>query len=251
MAEGFIVLSRGIFSHWVHDNSEYFRAWVDMIAFANFSDKTTVIDGELIECKRGQSVHSVKKWAEIFGKNWTEQKVRTFFKLLIKDEMISVEGLRKTTRVTILKYDTYNGCQRADNEQITNRQRTDNEQITTTELKELKELKKTKENSVRCNSKKTKHEYTERFEKFWTFYGCHGNKVDAFGNWNKLTEDQITQIGHNIRAYVESTPNLQYRKKAETYLNPNKEHWNDNIVSVQEKPEGVQILREAKFYGDI
>lgn len=45
--------------------------------------------------------------------------------------MIEVEGLQKTTRITICKYDDYQNKQHTDNTQITHEQHTDNTQIDT------------------------------------------------------------------------------------------------------------------------
>jgi hypothetical protein len=62
------------------------------------------------------------EWVKTFGKKWTIQRVRTFFKLLEKDQMISIKGLRKTTRLTVCNYNTYQKQQQTDNKQITGRQ---------------------------------------------------------------------------------------------------------------------------------
>jgi len=71
----------------------------------NHEDDKVLIWGALIECKRGQSLMSLPSWAEHF--RWSIQQVRTFFKLLESDNMITIEGMRKTTRLTICNYDIY------------------------------------------------------------------------------------------------------------------------------------------------
>lgn len=150
MDNGWIKLNRSIIGHWAFDDSNYLRAWIVMLIKVNWTDRKVFIDGDVIECSRGQSVMSADSWAACFGVSkrsgsWTRQKVRTFFNVLEKDGMIKVEGLRKTTRVTICNYTTYQDCQPTDNQQITNRQPTDNQQITTNEEgKERKERKERK-----------------------------------------------------------------------------------------------------------
>lgn len=128
---GWISLHRQIQDHWIFDDDSKFKAWVTMLLEVNHTGTKVLIDGELIECNRGQSVLSLQNWAKKFGGNWTRQKVRTFFSLLENDSMINTEGLRKTTRLTICNYDSYQNSQPTDNPQITNRQPTDNQQITT------------------------------------------------------------------------------------------------------------------------
>ena len=68
-------------------------------------DKIINIGYDLYDCKRGQSIQSLKTW----GYNWNVSKdtVRNFFKLLEKDRMIILENLKKTTRLTVCNYDSY------------------------------------------------------------------------------------------------------------------------------------------------
>jgi hypothetical protein len=61
--------------------------------------------------------------------------------------MIVTEGLRKTTRVTVCKYDIYQTDQQADNKQTTRRQQADNKQTTTTK-EGIKNEKNEKKNIV-------------------------------------------------------------------------------------------------------
>lgn len=128
---GWIKLHRQIRSHWVFKNANYFKAWVVIISEVNHKSTKVVIEGELIECKRGQSINSLATWVKILGDDWTIQKLRTFLKLLEKDEMINTEGLRKTTRLTVCNYESYQSEQQGDNKQTTNRQQADNKEITT------------------------------------------------------------------------------------------------------------------------
>lgn len=103
-----------------------------MLLEANRKKQNILIEGELLECDRGQKIYSIKTWAEKFGKNWTTQKVRHFFSLLENDFMIERKGLRKTTRLTIINYDAYQT-------DATQRNHTENKQKTT--IQEHKELK--------------------------------------------------------------------------------------------------------------
>jgi hypothetical protein len=129
--EGWINIHRKLMDHWIWDNPDYLKAWLTILLTVNHQDKKVVIEGELIECNRGQSVMSLNNWVKAFGKGWSVQKVRTLLNLLKNDEMITTEGLRKTTRLTVCKYDNYQFKQQADNKQTTRRQQGDNKEITT------------------------------------------------------------------------------------------------------------------------
>jgi len=146
--EGWIKIYRQIKEHWIWDNPLYLKAWLTILITVNHEDKKILIEKELIDCGRGQSLLSLSGWAKLFGKGWTIQKVRTFFDLLRSDTMIITEGLRKTTRLTVCNYDIYQNQQQTENRQTTSKEQADNKQITTNkneeEYKEGKEDKKIK-----------------------------------------------------------------------------------------------------------
>jgi hypothetical protein len=140
--EGWIKIHREIREHWIWKDPLYFQAWIAIILNVNHEDKNVLIEKELIECKRGQSLYSLAGWSKLFGNSWTIQKTRTFFGLLKNDKMIIIEGLRKTTRLTVCNYDKYQIKQQTDNKQTTDRQQADNILITTNKNdKECKECK--------------------------------------------------------------------------------------------------------------
>lgn len=149
--EGWIKLHRISLDHWLYKTKKpktRREAWEDMLILVNYEPKKSLIRGQLYECDRGQSLFSLETWAKQF--NWSVQMVRTFFKLLENDKMITLEGLQYTTRLTICNYDTYQGYatdeqqakQQTNNRPLTDEQQTANRPLTTT--KEYKEVKKEK-----------------------------------------------------------------------------------------------------------
>ena len=105
MAEGWIKLHRHIKDHWLWKSDNRLKWWIDILLTVNHSESKVLIKGTLIECKRGQSIRSLESWA----KDWNVSKgaVRDFFKLLQSDEMIVIESLVFTTRITVCKYEDY------------------------------------------------------------------------------------------------------------------------------------------------
>lgn len=146
MIEGWIKYHRSFREHWLYKTGKpktKREAWEDILLLVNYEPKKILIKGQLYECERGQSLFSLQTWAEEF--NWSIQQVRTFFNLLEKDLMITVEGLQYTTRLTVCNYDIYQDNQQTDNTPTTDGQQTDNTPLTTTkEDKEDKEVKKIK-----------------------------------------------------------------------------------------------------------
>ncbi len=130
---GWIKLYRSILDHWVFQDADYFRAWCTIILRVNHEPKKVLIRGEVIECGRGQSVLSLQSWVKEFGVDkWSIQKVRTFFKLLENDGMITTEGMAKTTRLTVCNYEDYQNEQHSNNKQPTRSQHAANTHLTTT-----------------------------------------------------------------------------------------------------------------------
>lgn len=189
MSNGWIKLHRNIAKHWVWDNPMYLKGWITILLEVNHEVKKVMIHNELIECDRGQSIHSLGSWVKLFGKHWSVQKVRTFFILLQKDSMIELEGLHKTTRLTVCNYDKYQDYQQADNKQITSKQQADNKQITTN--KKIKNDKKIKnEKNIiyptvqECIFYFIENGYSEEAgKKFHEYYST--------GNWKDSKDKQV------------------------------------------------------------
>jgi hypothetical protein len=103
---GFIKVFRSIRKHWLWKDSERLKWWIDILLEVNHSPQKVIIKGTLFDCDRGQSLQSLQTWA----KAWrvSIKRVRTFFELLEKDQMIVTKSVGKTTRLTVCNYDTYN-----------------------------------------------------------------------------------------------------------------------------------------------
>lgn len=105
--EGWIKLHRKITEHWIWNDPEKLKWWLDMLLSVNHAPTKVNVGMQLFDCDRGQSVMSLSKWAE----RWkvSRDTVRNFFTLLKNDGMIHTESLIKSTRITICKYDSYQG----------------------------------------------------------------------------------------------------------------------------------------------
>lgn len=104
---GWISIYRSIRYHWIWQDPVKLKWWIDILLAVNHEDKKVNIGMRLIECKRGQTVMSLRNWAD----RWKVSKdtTRNFFELLKKDKMIITENLINTTRLTVCNYDVYQG----------------------------------------------------------------------------------------------------------------------------------------------
>lgn len=102
---GWIRLHRSIQEHWVFQDEKKLKWWLTLLLEVNYQDKKVAIGNELFDCKRGESIRSLRSWAKVF--NTTPDTVRHFFKMLQKDNMIKVESIGVSTHLKICNYDTY------------------------------------------------------------------------------------------------------------------------------------------------
>ena len=201
---GWIKTHRAIQDHWIFNDAEKLRAWMIILFTVNFEPKKVNIKNSLFECRRGESLLSLDSWALKFGGRWNKSKVRRFFKLLENDSMIVLKSERKTTRLIVCNYDTYQD-ERNDNETKKKRKRNDNE-TQTTPTKEGEELKNDKEyitpsvdEEFYMTSKKKKltGKRLETFLIFWDKFNYKKSKADAAQAWfdiPKLTDKLCAQI---------------------------------------------------------
>ena len=66
------------------------------------------------------------------------------------------------------------------------------------------------------------------FDQVWDLYGKKGNRKTSKAKYLKLSNADRLSLEYSIGAYVLSTPDKQYRKNLETYIN--QECWNDEVI---------------------
>lgn len=108
--QGWISLHRKIQEHKLWKEPRVFsraEAWIDILMEVQHKEEQDeiVIKNTTITCARGQSIKSIQTWAERW--TWSVSSVRRFLQWLKREEMITIENLRKTTRLSVCKYETY------------------------------------------------------------------------------------------------------------------------------------------------
>ena len=103
----FIKIYRELSDHWIFQKPYYFRAWVYILFRANWKDKKVPMNTSIINCKRGEFLTSINKFS--IDTDLTRKQVRIFWNLLKQEEMILTEGCPKWTKITVCKYEDYQG----------------------------------------------------------------------------------------------------------------------------------------------
>ncbi|EOU1118875.1 GntR family transcriptional regulator [Clostridium perfringens] len=105
MAEGWIKLYRNIQEHWIWQDPQKLKWWLDIILLANHKENKFLLGNELIEVERGEHHTSELKLAKRWGVSKTT--VRKFLKLLESEQMIELKKSKKGTTLKVSKYNDY------------------------------------------------------------------------------------------------------------------------------------------------
>jgi Meiotically Up-regulated Gene 113 (MUG113) protein len=71
------------------------------------------------------------------------------------------------------------------------------------------------------------------FDDFWEAYGKKVDRPKCEKKWIKISQEAREKIMDHVPRYVASTPDVQYRKNPQTYLNS--ESWNNEILTTNGK----------------
>jgi len=119
---GYIKVYRDMRGHWIWENPQYFKWWVDLLFSANYVDKKILVNGELITIHRGAFLTSEIKLAEKW--NTTRKTVRKFLTLLQSDGMVVAEKSRQSgTMINICNYKKYQDAECVGTTSNTSKQR--------------------------------------------------------------------------------------------------------------------------------
>ncbi len=154
--KGWIKIHRQIQEHWIFSDSDYFKWWIDILLEVNHSPAKVLIKGSVFICDIGQKLYSLDTWAKRWKCN--KSKARRFLKLLENDSMIELINEKKTTRLIVCNYESYQVERNADETQ-TKRKRNANE----TQMKPIKEEEEEKEEKETINWELLLIIYNEKF----------------------------------------------------------------------------------------
>ncbi len=221
---GYICVFRSIKKHWLWDDPIKLKWWLDLLLSVNFSKEIQKINigYELLECGRGQTIKSLQNWSA----DWKVSKdtVRNFLELLKKDTMITTENLKKTTRITICNFDTYQ----------TNLHAKQTQSKRKANAKQTQSDPNNKENNGN-NENKVK-EININFSIFWELYPSErrSNKKYCLEYWNNLTDQQREVIINKLPFYIKSVSDLKFLKQSEFFFK-NKKYEDGSFLEVKIK----------------
>lgn len=103
---GWIKISREIANHWLWQDAERLKWWLDLLFLAAWEDKQVLHDSHLFVLRRGQIIASISFLSERWGKS--HPTIIKFLKLLEVEDMIERSTIyRQTSILTICNYEKY------------------------------------------------------------------------------------------------------------------------------------------------
>lgn len=151
---GWIKISREIANHWLWQDAERLKWWLDLLFLAAWEDKQVLHDSHLFVLRRGQIIASISFLSERWGKS--HPTIIKFLKLLEVEDMIERSTIyRQTSILTICNYEKYQ-CNDAPTlytqiDSIVDRQ--NDEKIRGKVDKPISEVSIIKSDSLRCKDK--------------------------------------------------------------------------------------------------
>jgi DNA replication protein DnaD len=107
---GFIKLWRKSLNNWLYFSEKFdmFHAWIDLLLLATDKKRIVLIRGIIVKLEPGELCVGQKTLAERW--KWSDQRVRSFLKVLEKEQMILHNKSNLTTIITILNWEKYSSC---------------------------------------------------------------------------------------------------------------------------------------------
>jgi len=222
MNKGYIKLWRTSF-----DNEFYFaepftkwQAWVDLLMLANHKTRTVSVRGIMVEVCAGQ-VMAGEEFLKSRWK-WSRGKVRKFIQQLASEnrQQIVLQKNNVCSMITVLNWDTYQGCNTTDS---TTESTTDSTSNCTTE-RQQKDIPKNVEN----DKKKID---TVFFENFWSLYPRKVAKKAAMKAFEKVKSNQDVVLSRlkNTITTEWAGKEIRFIPHPATWLNG--ERWEDELFS--------------------
>ena len=102
---GWIKIDTEIAKHWLWQDAERLKWWLDILFMAAWKDRKQLIGKQLIALRRGQFIASLSFLCKRWGRS--RSMIEPFLNLLQEEEMISKEVVNNISIITVLNYDKY------------------------------------------------------------------------------------------------------------------------------------------------
>ena len=102
---GWIKISTDIAKHWIWNDAERLKWWIDILFMASWKDNKQLVGKKLVSLRRGQLVASISFLCKRWGRS--RSMVEPFLTLLHEEGMISKEVGNNVSVITVMNYEKY------------------------------------------------------------------------------------------------------------------------------------------------
>ena len=234
---GWIKIHRDITKHWIFQDAEKFKWWMDLLLTASHEDNKFLVGDRLIEVKRGQQIISLSFLANRW--NSSKKTVLRFLNLLESDGMCNRYTHQKVTILTICNYESY---QEVESAKVTDDD-TDRYPIGNQSVTELKNVKNVEEINITTKA----HTHTCTCEEF-------AQRYRAENNWQEIAMMLHTSIESCQSLFSEFVSFQKHDGKTWNDYNDFKRHFRiwagKRVLEKPKEPKkpkvktGADVLRE-------
>lgn len=252
--DGWIKIHRQIRDHWIWNDPVKTHRWLDILLDVNHQGKKVNIGNELYECRQGQTVRSLRGWADRWGVS--KDSARAFLRLLESDGMIRHENLKKTTRVTVCNYDIYQTGRHDQKTQERHKPKANRKQTGTNKnVKNVKnnniiERKEIFKSQVWEYQDKYSGEILAEFFEYWTEHGENDKKMrfEKENTWG-LSRRLSTWEKNSKKFKGSGGDGKQKSKGVNSYWNRDpQQKGDDDIPGGKPKVNGTGVIRVNQYW---
>lgn len=243
--EGWIKIYRKVRDHWIWEDANKLKWWLDILLEVNHDPKKVVIGYNIFDCNRGESIRSLHNWGVRWGVSKTV--VNNFFRLLQNDGMIEVKNETVTTRLTVCNYDYYQEVQNAnETQQSSTNTATEPQQSTNKNEKNEKNIILLSEISISEIEDENEKLYFQIASSFYELFLNNSKEIDV--EFSNLKNAKYQEWVDSIRKLIEIDGRSQNEIREVFRFLKIDEFWKQNIRSTaklrKKNKNGVTYFEE-------
>lgn len=209
--QGWVKIHRQLKDKAYYKDSEFIHLWLHLLLCANHDNGEFLNGYEIVKLKKGQFVTGRKKLSLETG--ISESKIERILKVFESEQQIEQQTNSRNRLISIVSWDKFQQSEQQKDSKWT----ASGQQVNT--------------NNNEKNNKNEKNilEIYPTFNDFWNLYD---KKIDlklSKSKWDILTQKEKEDIMNFLPAYIQSTPDKQFRKHPKTFLN--NKSWNNEITT--------------------
>lgn len=209
--QGWVKIHRQLKDKAYYKDSEFIHLWLHLLLCANHDNGEFLNGYEIVKLKKGQFVTGRKKLSLETG--ISESKIERILKVFESEQQIEQQTNSRNRLISIVSWDKFQQSEQQKDSKWT----ASGQQVNT--------------NNNEKNNKNEKNilEIYPTFNDFWNLYDKKIDLKISKSKWDILTQKEKEDIMNFLPAYIQSTPDKQFRKHPKTFLN--NKSWNNEITT--------------------